>query len=77
MSVILSLIRNFGMIIKYGWPFLILIWMFIARSMMKKFPIDAVIFEKRGENLVKTNDSFIKIVEWEYNGNIKIGDRLK
>jgi len=40
----------------YSWPFLILIWLFVMRSLYKKWPIDAIIIEKRGNNLIKTND---------------------
>jgi len=56
MSLIISAFKNSGLIIKYGWPFILLIGLFFARQRMKKFPIDAIIFEKRGENLIKTND---------------------
>ena len=51
----------FLMIITYGWPFLLLIFLFIQKSRMKKYPIEAIIFEKRGENLIKTNDRVGKI----------------
>ena len=55
-SVIINIFKNIGTIIKYGWPFILLVILFIARHFLKKYPIDAVIIEKRGENLIKTND---------------------
>ena len=56
MSMIISAFQNVGLILQYGWPFIILLVMFVARQSMKKYPIDCVIFEKRGDNLIKTND---------------------
>ena len=40
----------------YTWPFLLLAVLFILKRKWKAYPIDAVIIEKRGENLIKTND---------------------
>jgi|TARA_Y100000034_G_scaffold105834_1_gene133485 hypothetical protein len=48
-------------VLTYGWPFILLIIMFIQKSRWSKFPIEAIIFEKRGENLVKTNDRVGKV----------------
>ena len=56
MSMLITMLKNFDVVIKYGWPFILLIAMFFARMRMKKWPIEGIIFEKRGENLVKTND---------------------
>lgn len=42
--------------LKWSWPFLLLIWMFVMKKIWGRFPIEAVIIEKRGENLIKTND---------------------
>ncbi len=40
----------------YSWPFILLIIIFIQRIRWRKHPIEAIIIEKRGENLIKTND---------------------
>jgi len=40
----------------YSWPFLFLAVMFFFKWKWKGYPLDAVIIEKRGDNLVKTND---------------------
>ena len=40
----------------YTWPLLLLGILFFLRQKWKKYPIEAVIIEKRGENLIKTND---------------------
>ena len=39
--MIISAFKNLGTIVKYGWPFILLIIMFVARQRMKKFPIEA------------------------------------
>jgi len=51
-----SFMNIIGMIFMWGWPFMILIWLFVLKSVYKKWPIEAVIIEKRGSNLIKTND---------------------
>lgn len=56
MSMIIRYINAFVLIFKYGWPFMILLALFIAKFKWKKWTLDVVIIEKRGKNLVKTND---------------------
>lgn len=51
----------------YTWPFLFVIILFILRRRWKAFPIEAVIIEKRGENLIKTNDRIGKKID-KYTG---------
>jgi len=51
-----SFLHVMGLIFTYGWPFMILIWLFIMKTVYKKWPIEVVIIEKRGSNLIKTND---------------------
>lgn len=43
-------------ILLYGWPFLLLCGLFIMKLRYKSWPVEAVIIEKRGDNLIKTND---------------------
>ena len=40
----------------YTWPFVLIISLFILRRKWKAYPIEAIIIEKRGDNLIKTND---------------------
>jgi len=47
----------------YGWPFMILIWIFVLKKMWQSWPVDVVIIEKRGENLIKTNDRAGKFID--------------
>ncbi len=47
----------------YGWPFMLLVWIFILKMRWKNWPVDVVIIEKRGENLIKTNDRAGKYVD--------------
>lgn len=44
------------LILLYGWPFMILIWFAVLKMLWKRWPVEAVIIEKRGKNLIKTND---------------------
>lgn len=45
-----------GFLTYVAWWLLPLVFIFIYKKMLSKYPIDVVIYEKRGENLVKTND---------------------
>lgn len=56
LNSIVSLWESLYTFVFYTWPFLLLGVMFILRKKWKAYPVDAVIIEKRGDNLVKTND---------------------
>ena len=56
-----NLWQRFYDILFYTWPFVFVFVLFILRKKWKKYPIEAVIIEKRGENLIKTNDRLGKI----------------
>ena len=43
-------------ILLYGWPLILALWFIILKIVHKKWPVEAIIIEKRGENLIKTND---------------------
>lgn len=43
-------------IVKYGWPFAILAWLVASKIMWKNWPVEVVIIEKRGDNLIKSKD---------------------
>jgi len=53
---IFETIDMFGVILLYGWPFILLGIIIFLKMKWKKWPIDVVIIEKRGNNLIKTND---------------------
>lgn len=50
-------------IVKYGWPFAILFWLVACKIRWKNGPIEAIIIEKRGDNLIKTYDRMGKYVD--------------
>lgn len=54
MAEIILLIKQF--MIYVGWWVLPLLFLFVLRSRYKKYPIECVIYEKRGENLVYSRD---------------------
>ncbi|MFW6174115.1 MAG: hypothetical protein ACOC5T_10270 [Elusimicrobiota bacterium] len=56
MSVALSALNTVMDVFKYGWPFMILMFVIIAKVRGKNWPVEAVIIEKRGKNLIKTKD---------------------
>jgi len=58
-----SVMNIIGLIFLWGWPFMILIWLFFLKIIYKKWPIEAVIIEKRGSNLIKTNDRVGRIYD--------------
>ncbi len=62
-DILWSFMHTAWLILLYGWPFMLLIWIFILKAMWKDWPVDAVIIEKRGENLIKTNDRAGKYVD--------------
>ena len=54
--VIFSYLNTIGIFLLYSWPFFILVWLLILKAIWRNWPIDTVIIEKRGNNLIKTND---------------------
>lgn len=62
-DVILQSFNMIWLFIKYGWWLVLLISLFIVRKRNAKYPIEAVIVEKRGNNHVKTNDRVGKYVD--------------
>lgn len=55
-SGFVDFVSAFGTFLFYSWPFLLLFIMFVNKMMWKRYPLEAIILEKKGENLVKTND---------------------
>lgn len=52
-------IQAFGIlwdVIRYGWPLFLLTILVIWKIKWKNYPVDVIILEKRGSNLIKTND---------------------
>lgn len=56
MSVALQALNTIIDVLKYGWPFMILMFVIIAKVRGKNWPVEVVIIEKRGKNLIKTRD---------------------
>jgi len=62
-TVINSIFSTIGTILFYGWiPFLI-IGLYALKKRWERFPLEAVIYEKKGDNLIKTNDRIGKRFE--------------
>lgn len=74
LTAVTSILSQIGTILKWTWPFIILAWLFIYSKASKKWPMDVIILEKRGENLIKTNDRAGKFTD-KYSG--LIGYKLK
>jgi len=53
---IYSMLEWIKVALLYGWWLILLIWMFVLKYKYKPWPVEAVIIEKRGDNLIKTND---------------------
>ena len=62
-DAIFSIIQDMQMVLLYGWPFILLIGILILKFKWKSWPIDVVIIERRGNNLIKTNDRAGKYVD--------------
>jgi hypothetical protein len=62
-DTIFSLIEDFQLILLYGWPFILLGIIVILKFKWKAWPLEAVIIERRGHNLVKTNDRIGKSID--------------
>ena len=66
MAVVDSIIQTIEvgkLVLLYGWPFLILIWIAVLKYRWKNWPVEVEIIEKRGDNLIKTNDRAGKYVD--------------
>lgn len=59
----MSLLNDVLMVLKFGWPFFILLFLVMAKIRWKAWVIDVVILEKRGKNLIKTNDRGAKYID--------------
>jgi hypothetical protein len=68
-DLIYSWISTIEMILLYGWPFILLLFIFILKIKWKNWPVDVVIIEKRGNNLIKTNDRAGRFID-SYTGLI-------
>ncbi len=62
-DVIWDTFSAIGTILMWGWPFIILLILFGLRLKWKPWPVDVIIIEKRGSNLIKTNDRAGKYVD--------------
>lgn len=75
-----NLFNSFLSVLKWTWWLILIIGMFYMKKRYEAWPIDAVIIEKRGDNLLKTNDrigrkleSDTGLVYWKLKSN---GDQI-
>ena len=62
-DIIFSWIDSLQLILLYGWPFILLFFIVILKFKWKNWPLEAIIIEKRGNNLIKTNDRIGKFTD--------------
>lgn len=55
-SAIMQMFNILMLIVKWGWWVFVIIAMFVAKKRWSAFPVDVIVIEKRGENLIKTNE---------------------
>lgn len=55
-DIIFNTLDDIKMVLLYTWPFILLGALWLYRAVLRKWPVDVIIIEKRGNNLVKTND---------------------
>ncbi len=60
---LISILNTTCTVVKFGWPFVILGWLVACKIRWKNWPLEAVIIEKRGDNLIKTSDRLGKYVD--------------
>ena len=79
-TTIISIFGGVKTFLFYTWPFLLLVYVWINKVRWSKYPLEAVIIEKRGENLIKTNDRvgrfFDKFSEMVFYKMKKSGDTI-
>jgi len=68
-TIFMSL-SDFWIFFTYAWPFLLLIWLWALKLKWKSWPIEAVIIERRGDNLIKSNDRAGKYLD-KFTGLLK------
>jgi len=56
LDTVYNIIMTFWEIIKWTWWLFICAWLFYLKVRWENWPLDAVIIEKRGNNLIRTND---------------------
>jgi hypothetical protein len=62
-ETIVGLFNSFIEVLKWTWWLILIVGMFYIKKKYEKWPIDAVLIEKRGENLIKTNDRIGRVLE--------------
>jgi hypothetical protein len=55
-TILVQILDTLKFILVWFWWLILLIWILIMKMRLKNWPVEAVIIEKRGNNLVKTND---------------------
>lgn len=68
-ETLISFMEALKTVLLYGWPFIILLWLMVLKFRYKNWPVEAIIIEKRDNNLIKTNDRAGKYID-KYTGII-------
>lgn len=55
-EIISSMMGTVGKVFLYGWWLFVIAGLFAFKKRWERWPVEAVIYEKKGDNLVKTND---------------------
>ncbi len=63
MADFISIFNSVADVVKYGWPIALILGLVFAKMKGKNWPVDVIIIEKRGKNLIKTNDRGGKYVD--------------
>jgi len=62
-DLLFNWIQTFYLIIFWGWPFILLMIIIFFKIRWKSWPVEVIIIEKRGNNLIKTNDRAGKYID--------------
>ena len=83
MSVTSGVLGMFGMlsnVFLYGWWLFLIVGIYAMKKRMERWPMDVVIYEKKGDNLIKTNDRlgkrFDKVTGVTYSQLLKAKDTI-
>lgn len=66
-SVVVAIMDALINVVLYGGWIILIVWLFVLRKVWGRYPLEAVIIEKRGDNLIKTNDRLGKRLD-KYTG---------
>jgi len=62
-TILNSIMSTVGTILLWGWWLILILLIYAMKKRWERFPLEAIIYEKKGDNLVKTNDRIGKRFE--------------